>query len=94
MDEAHYTYIENYIRSVLLIVQPELASDTANSIHHYLTQDEFEMAFEGLFIEVMNLPHVPKLDFEESKKVGELLKLDQETVFDVDFWNKFRNYIR
>jgi len=94
MEEAQYTYIENYIRSVLLLVQSELASDTANTIHDYLTHDEFEMAFEGLFIEVMQLPYLPKIDFSESRKVGELLELDQETVFDVDFWNKFRNYIR
>ena len=94
MDEIPYTYIENYIRSVLLLVQSQLASDSVNSINHYLTNEEFEMAFEGLFIEVMKLPHVPKLDFSESRRVGELLKLDQDTVFDEDFWNKFRNYIR
>lgn len=94
MDEAHYAYIESYIRSVMFLVQSELASDTAHTIHHYLAHSEFEMAFEGLFIEVMQLPYVPKLDFSESRKVGELLELDQETVFDVDFWNKFRNYIR
>jgi hypothetical protein len=58
-----------------------------------LTYGEYEMSFEGLFIEIMNLATIPPIDFTKALKVARLLKLDEESVFDSDFLIKFEKYI-
>jgi len=71
-----------------------LDEDTVDAVRHYVIHDEYEMAFEGLFIEIMNLIKVPGIDFQKSREIALLLKLDKETVFDHNFWGKFDKYIR
>jgi len=41
----------------------------------------------------MKIEDVPKIDLIKSRKVAKLLKLDEESVFDDGFWNKFEQYI-
>jgi hypothetical protein len=52
------------------------------------------MAFEGLFIEIMKLKVVPKFDLLECRKIGIFLKLNEDSVFDYDFWIKFDNFCK
>ena len=88
-----YKDIKEYILLTLEIVESKLDSESIDYINHYINHDEYEMAFEGLFLEIMKLEEIPKIDFLKSKKIGELLKLNEESIFDIDFWYKFKNYL-
>jgi hypothetical protein len=86
-------YINDFIRKELDAAAPLLDPKTMTAVLHYLNHDEYEMAFEGLFIDIMQLKQRPNIDFEECLSVAKLLRLDQETVFDMHFWEKFEVYI-
>jgi hypothetical protein len=63
--------------------------ETCEAIEHYIDHHEFEMAFEGLFIEIMKEDkwrHNKSLSFYLN--LGIILSLDKESVFEVDFWSK------
>ena len=93
MKKDELIYIKNFIQTLLTKVQNDLQKDSIDSVTHYLEHDEFEMAFEGLFLELMSINDIPDIDFQKSKEVGEILKLNVESVFDFEFWNKFEKYI-
>jgi hypothetical protein len=93
MENENFQIAEDYIIHVLSIVQSNLGIAAVKETIHFLTYGEYEMSFEGLFIEIMNLTTIPPIDFVEALKVARLLKLDEESVFDSDFWIKFEKYI-
>lgn len=71
-----------------------LDSESVNTIQHYLDHSEYEMAFEGLFIELMKAnAAVEKNEKEAYFKLGRDLGLDEDSVFDGDFWEKFKVYL-
>ena len=92
MEKDNWEYIKSFIQTLLLEVK--LDRESIEAINHYLEHDEYEMAFEGLFIEIMKLEEVPKIDFVESMKVGRKLKLNEESIFDFEFWKKFETFIK
>ncbi len=94
MQEYSWKLIREYLQFVLNIVQSSLDKETVNLVNHYIEHDEYEMAYEGLFIEIIKLEEIPNIDLLKSKKIGELLKLNEETVFDFEFWGKFERYIK
>ena len=74
MQEDNWKYIKEFIQRILKSVQLKLDKESVDSVNHYINHDEYEMAFEGLFLEIMKLDKIPKIDLMESKEVGELLK--------------------
>ena len=57
---------------------------------HYFNHDEYKMAFEGLIIELMVKKIYPgRFDFAEWKHLVKSYKLNEESVFDGAFWEKF-----
>jgi hypothetical protein len=93
MENKDLQIAEDYIIHVLSIAQSNLEIEAIKEITHFLTHGEYEISFEGLFIEIMNLTIIPPIDFAEALKVARLLKLDEESVIDSDFWIKFEKYI-
>ena len=93
MKNIDYKYVEEFVNSILEQLKNILDVDTVNFVQHYLNHDEYEMAFEGLFIEIMKLDKMPKIDFSKSKEIAEILMLDQDSVFDFEFWKKFNDYL-
>ena len=85
--------IKNFIEEVLETVKHELKSDSEESVRHYVIHDEYEMAFEGLFIELMQLKDKPKIDYSKCKKIAVMLKLNEESIFDNNFWENFKEFI-
>lgn len=69
-----------FIRSIRNSVQPHLDKESIDAINHYLEYGEYEMAFEGLFIEIMKLSLKPEIDYKKSIQVGKTLNLDKESV--------------
>jgi len=93
MQDENWKYTKEYIQHILSLVQPKLNNDSFESVNHYLKYDEYEMAFEGLFLEIMKMQEIPKIDFYKSREIGEFLKLNEESVFDFEFWEKFENFL-
>lgn len=93
MRKDNLEYICDYIRSILDMVKSKLDLESFEAVTHYVEHGEFEMAFEGLFIEIMKMKERPIIDLYKAKNVAELLELDKETVFDSDFWQNFQQYI-
>lgn len=94
MDKEVWIYTREFIQSTLALVQFDLDKESIDAINHYLRYDEYEMAFEGLFIEIMSLETIPAVDIARSKEVGQLLKLNEESVFDSNFWRNFEDYVK
>ncbi len=93
MKNDDYKDVKEFIQLTLKIVESKLDSESIDYVNHYINHDEYEMAFEGLFLEIMKLEEIPEIDFLKSRKIGELLKLNEESVFDFDFWHNFKNYL-
>ncbi|MEH7484890.1 hypothetical protein V7157_28240 [Neobacillus drentensis] len=74
-----------------IISSKELLSiEGIKEVEHYFNHSEYEMAFEGLLIELTKLGMYPKgFNFLEWKALGERFNLDKESVFDESIWGKF-----
>ncbi|MBP1967573.1 hypothetical protein [Paenibacillus aceris] len=81
--------LERYIEASKAL----LASEGIDEVLHYFRHDEYEMAYEGLLIELTNIGEYPlNIDFLEWKELGEHYRLDKEFVFDSFIWEKFINW--
>lgn len=83
---------ESFINEVLSIVTPNLEKDLILFVDHYLSHAEYEMAFEGLFIAIMKLDTVPPIDWRQSVEMAKKLKLNEESIYEEDFWSRFSKY--
>lgn len=88
-----YNYIINYLKEVLLQISSKLDPETVEAVQHYITHDEYEMAFEGLFIDIMKLKDAPKIDYLKGLDVMTHYHLDEMTFFEGDFWYKFKSFV-
>jgi hypothetical protein len=92
-DSSEWEIIEKKALDILELCQGCLSHDTIKFVKEYLGHAEYEMAIEGLFIDIMQLPTVP--DALESKMCIDLAKsvgLDKEVVYLPDFWTKLLNF--
>ncbi len=94
MNKKTWIYIRDFIQSTLRSVQFNLDDDSVDAVTHYLDHDEYEMAFEGLFIEIIGLDIAPLIELKKSMEIGKLLKLNEESVFDIEFWDKLENFVK
>jgi hypothetical protein len=88
-----WSVVEKRLQDLLIRYSDEIDDESKEAVQHYLDHSEYEMAFEGLFIELMKLK--VSLGNEESCgfiELGKKLDLDKESVFDGDFWNNFTEY--
>ena len=83
-----------FIKSTLTLLEGHLDTASIEAVEHYLNHSEFEMAFEGLFLEIMQLKDTSSIDFQMAIEVGKDLRLNEESVFDHSFWNKFKKFIQ
>ena len=85
---------ERLLRALLGEFSGQLDSASFRAVQHYLDHDEYEMAFEGLFIELMKAnADMNKSRLETYYNLGQKLGLDKDSVFDGEFWKKFRTFV-
>lgn len=85
--------ILDFIEYTLKKVQEYLDEESIEAVSHYLSHNELEMAFEGLFLEIMSLDTPLEFNWDQCRQIGEKLNLHEETVFDFEFWPKFEAFI-
>ena len=79
----HFIYISKEI----------LSTEALKEVNHFFEHDEFEMAFEGLAIELMGACTYPEnFRFSEWKDLGIEYRLNEHSVFDGSFWRKFNQW--
>ena len=81
---------ENQIDVIIQACRDILPEDAIKEVDHFFGHGEYEMAFEGLVIELMKADVVPhNYDYDEWCTLMRSLKLDDESSFDGEFWSKF-----
>jgi len=97
MDEKSFTEWENIItraESIITKCRGQFPDGTFDDVEKYLRYDEYEMAVEGLFIELMNAEVLPKdVSSKECYDLAFAVGLDHEVVFLGDFWDKFTAFL-
>ncbi|WP_341278981.1 hypothetical protein [Paenibacillus sp. FSL H8-0537] len=69
------------------------SAEELEAVKHYFEHDEYEMAFEGLVIELYSSGKYPEeFNFAKWKELGIAFGLDKETIFDEKFWVKFNEW--
>lgn len=91
-DKEIDTIIE-FIQYSLELMESKLDKASINEVRHYLMHNEYEMAFEGLFIEIIKLGEASNIDLVKSLDIGRALKLDKHSVFEHDFWKKLEDFV-
>ena len=81
--------LENFIEKSKSV----LSLEGLEGVAHYLNHGEYEMAYEGLVIELYTTGLYPSnFNFAEWKELGLAFELEKESVFDEEFWDKFNNW--
>ncbi|MBR0079574.1 MAG: hypothetical protein IJP69_04285 [Synergistaceae bacterium] len=63
--------------------------ETMNEVMHFYNHGEFEMALEGFLIEMINRKkYPPNYPISYIFNLCYYYKIDKESVFDSDIWNK------
>ncbi|WP_420064893.1 hypothetical protein [Pectobacterium colocasium] len=89
-----YTEVKNSISKLIDIYGKDLDEETINSVNHFLEHGEYEMAYEGVFIDLMSIGFKPDdIDASYYIGIGIGLGLNKGSVFDFDFWNKLNAYL-
>jgi hypothetical protein len=75
------------INSLLQQYASLLTSDAIANVQHYVDHDEYEMAFEGLCLELLDRDF-EGVDWDKCRDIARALDLDQESFFDPSFWDR------
>ena len=84
--ECDFHLCKNYINKVLESVSKHLNDESYFSVTHYLSVDEYEMAFELLFTHIIYDKIPATIDEQECLSIELMLRLDKESVYDPSFW--------
>ena len=88
-----YQELENETALLLHTFRLYLEDADIQHVEHYLKHAEIEMAFESLGLSLM-ARHVQVKEHEQRlTRIGALLGLDRESVFDDHFWRHFTQYL-
>ena len=89
MDEIDWRAAYDDIVRLLASTHSLLEANDVMYVKHYLAVGEYEMALEILCLDVMHRPEVRLAHLEELGALAKRLGLDQESVYDADFWKNF-----
>jgi len=89
-DPHEYSELEGIFQLEAERFQLLLPKSDIETVEHYLRNAELEMAFESLGLSLMRHQLYPSTESAEClKRLGLLLNLDTESVFDDQFWSRF-----
>lgn len=93
-EELDYFFVKDRLAVLLEKYENVLDKETSESVRHFIEHDEYEMGYEGLFIELMKINFNPRdIDMKEYLRIGGLLGLSRESIFDCDFWVHLKSYV-
>jgi hypothetical protein len=88
-NEINWIEIKRSLEDILNTNRSMISVETFDTILDYLTDDEYEMAFESLFLAFINIDKLPDIiDKEKILNIGMCLNLDEQSIIDDKFWEK------
>ncbi|KHS62171.1 hypothetical protein QT13_21035 [Pectobacterium brasiliense] len=91
----YYMEVKNSISKLIDLYGKNLDEEIINSVNHFLEYGEYEMAYEGMFIDLMSIDFSPDdIDVSHYIKICIRLGLNEESMFYFDFWNKLNSYLK
>ena len=93
-DRKGWKLMELKLLEVIKECEEYLDQEAIDAVMHYYRHSEYEMALEGLMIEMIKMQKYPKND--KTDLVNDLVlyyHLNTESVFDYYFWEKFQKWI-
>jgi len=89
IDASHWSDVEVLIRDLLEMARGHLSQSTVEAVEHYLAHAEYEMALEGLLLEIMEVrPKGHPVDWSAYEGIAHRLGLDMDSTFDGAFWDR------
>jgi hypothetical protein len=86
LEEKSWQETSNRIRALLTGYRMSLPNSTVEAVEHYLNHDEYEMAPEGLCIDLMEQSDDQEVDWAECVDLCQSMGLHKESSFDPTFW--------
>ena len=86
MSDIDWFAVNREIKKYLEANRRLLTEDEKDGVRHYVAMDEYEMALELLCLALMKKPDSRLSDLEELVVLAKTLRLDEETIYDSDFW--------
>ena len=92
-DCARQNELDKIIETLVKESEPLLNRDRYEAVLHYSKTGEFEMAFEGLILELISVKKYPKnFNFMEFMKLAKECELDTNPSLDGFFWDSFTTW--
>jgi hypothetical protein len=88
MAQENWTEIVAAIGELMATYKAHLARDGIEAVEHYLAHDEYELALEGLCLELLKSPALQRNDLLKCVELAKRLGLDREGILDADIWSK------
>lgn len=86
--------METKMYELILDCKIYLDEETINEVMHFYMHGEYEMALEGLLIEMIKISKYPEnVSREEIVELTVFYRLNIESVFDYNFWERFLEWI-
>ena len=82
-----------FIQNLLDSTRGSLDNESIESVLHFLKYDEYEMAYEILLLEIIN-NNIVVNNHKDILEIAKMLKLDVESVYKEDFWNRLTTYLK
>jgi hypothetical protein len=82
-----------FITQTLQQVEALISAEMAGWVRHYLKHDEYEMAFELLFLAIMEQPRPAVVDFVKALNMATEFPFDEDGgIYDYHFFSKLAKY--
>lgn len=86
-NEPDWEHVRAESLAILEDCRDALGAETAKAVRHYLDHDEYEMAVEGLCLDLL-ARESPTVDWQRCLSLARRVGLDKVSVFDAEFWVK------
>lgn len=80
------------VRRIYERYRANLGPETIEGVEHYLQHGEYEMAFEGLCMDLMRGELLVPEDIPSCLKLAKAFRLEEESVFTGNFWETLIGY--
>ena len=95
VDDSFWIKVKDLLQKKLDENKNALNSGTIEGVQHFLDHDEYEMAYEGLLLDLMELNDLSyNICCDDYIWLGKELKLDKESVLSSDFWTSYMQYCK
>ena len=93
-DDMDWEHVRRVVLDLLEATRHGLTDDAVDAATYYIDVDEYEIALEGLILDIMRAFPLPPsdVDWASYRALCQRLSMDTDSVIDGHFWPKFLLY--